>query len=147
MVMGVKSGPHSRFSQLEASELHGWRGMAVGYLLLMHDVTEQKHSQAQFAQQQRALATEQSSLKLTVEDDGFGFNPGEIAEGDEAFGLKTIAERALSMSGKIQVTSQTGSSPRLPVQVPMNPEFKPIISLARSCRYIDREVHVENIAS
>jgi PAS domain S-box-containing protein len=43
--------------QVEASPLKDWRGLEVGWLLLLHDVTEQKRAQAQLIEQQRALAT------------------------------------------------------------------------------------------
>jgi signal transduction histidine kinase len=49
--------PEIRSYQLEASALNDWRGLAVGRLLLLHDVTGQKRAQAQILEQQRALAT------------------------------------------------------------------------------------------
>jgi PAS domain S-box-containing protein len=58
---------------LEISLLKDWRGQAVGYLLLLHDVTEQKRVQAQIVQQQRALATLQERERLGRElHDGIG---------------------------------------------------------------------------
>jgi PAS domain S-box-containing protein len=50
-------GPEIRFYQLEASALNDWRGLVVGRLLLLHDITDQKRAQAQILEQQRALAT------------------------------------------------------------------------------------------
>jgi PAS domain S-box-containing protein len=54
--MSLGSGAGTRYYQLEASALNDWRGLAVGRLLLLHDVTEQKQAQAQLVEQQRALA-------------------------------------------------------------------------------------------
>jgi PAS domain S-box-containing protein len=39
------------------SSLKDWRGLAVGRLLLLHDITAQKQAQSQIVEQQRALAT------------------------------------------------------------------------------------------
>lgn len=54
---GVKTKVNTSFYQVEASGLNDWRGKSAGYLLLLHNVTEQKYAQAQFVEQQRALAT------------------------------------------------------------------------------------------
>jgi PAS domain S-box-containing protein len=54
--ISLGDGPEIRSYQLEASALNDWRGLAVGRLLLLHDVTDQKRAQAQLVEQQRALA-------------------------------------------------------------------------------------------
>lgn len=41
---------------LTSSPLKDWRGLEVGYLLLLRDVTEQKHASNQIIEQQRGLA-------------------------------------------------------------------------------------------
>jgi signal transduction histidine kinase len=43
--------------ELNFSPLHDFRGLPIGHLLLLHDVTEQRRSQAQILEQQQALAT------------------------------------------------------------------------------------------
>lgn len=53
---GVGTGPDARNYQVETSPLKDWRGLEVGRLLLLHDVTEQRRAQAQILEQQRALA-------------------------------------------------------------------------------------------
>jgi PAS domain S-box-containing protein len=53
---GVGAGTEAREVQVEISPLKDWRGLGVGHLLLLHDVTEQKRTQAQLLDQQRALA-------------------------------------------------------------------------------------------
>jgi signal transduction histidine kinase len=60
-------GPEIRFYQLEASSLNDWRGWEVGCLLLLHDVSGQKHVQAQLLDQQRALATLQERDRVARE--------------------------------------------------------------------------------
>jgi PAS domain S-box-containing protein len=55
--ISLGDGSEIRFYQLEASALNDWRGLAVGRLLLLHDITDQKRAQAQILEQQRALAT------------------------------------------------------------------------------------------
>lgn len=55
IIMGL--GAESRCYELELSPLDDFRGLPVGYLLLLHDVSEQRRSQAQILEQQRGLAT------------------------------------------------------------------------------------------
>jgi PAS domain S-box-containing protein len=55
MTMGL--GASTRCYELESSPLDDFRGLPVGRLLLLHDVTEQRRSQAQILKQQRDLAT------------------------------------------------------------------------------------------
>jgi PAS domain S-box-containing protein len=67
--VGVRSEP--RAYQLEVSSLNDWRGLVVGYLLLLHDVTAKKQAQAKFLEQQRALAimAERERLARELHDD------------------------------------------------------------------------------
>jgi signal transduction histidine kinase len=46
----------ARFYDLQHLPLKDWDGQALGHLILLHDVTEQKQAQAQLMEQQRALA-------------------------------------------------------------------------------------------
>jgi len=61
------SGPGTRYYQVEASALNDWRGLAVGRLLMLHDITEQKRAQSQLLEQQRALAMLQEREQLARE--------------------------------------------------------------------------------
>jgi PAS domain S-box-containing protein len=54
--ISLGSAPEIRSYQLEASALNDWRGLAVGRLLLLHEITGQKRAQAQIIEHQRALA-------------------------------------------------------------------------------------------
>lgn len=48
--------PSARYYSLESSPLRDWRGLEVGRLLLLHDITVQKQAQAQLVEHQQALA-------------------------------------------------------------------------------------------
>jgi PAS domain S-box-containing protein len=54
--ISLGEGAETRSYQLAASALNDWRGLAVGRLLLLHDITDQKRAQAQLVEHQRALA-------------------------------------------------------------------------------------------
>lgn len=60
--------------------------------------------------------TEGDTVRLTVEDDGCGFNPDAV---DEArFGLAGMRERAAALGGELEVASERGSGSRVSVTVP-----------------------------
>ncbi|MFP3897511.1 MAG: histidine kinase N-terminal 7TM domain-containing protein [Anaerolineales bacterium] len=54
--LGSRSDAKTRYYLLETSTLKDWRGLAVGHLLLLRDVTGLKQAHAQIVEQQRALA-------------------------------------------------------------------------------------------
>ena len=56
-----------------------------------------------------------SSIQISVEDDGLGFDPGAVEEESgpgDAFGLFSIRERLESMGGQFQIESQPGRGTR-----------------------------------
>ena len=61
------NGQEPRYYQLDASSLTDWRGLYVGRLLLLRDVTGQKRAHAQILEQQRTLATLQERERLARE--------------------------------------------------------------------------------
>lgn len=66
---GGKAGCYT----LHRSTLKDWRGQTFGFLLLLHDVTEQKQTQARIMEQQRALAALQERERVGRElHDGLG---------------------------------------------------------------------------
>ncbi len=71
--MKLSPGGEERCFEIDFSPLHDFRGLPVGHLLLLHDVTEQRRSQAQILEQQRALATLNEREHLARElHDGLG---------------------------------------------------------------------------
>jgi len=58
---------------------------------------------------------------ITVEDDGRGFDPSRIGQDSrEHFGLQTMRERAESVGGVLQISTQHGQGTRLTVQLPLS---------------------------
>jgi PAS domain S-box-containing protein len=69
--LSLGKGPRLRHFILTNSLLKDFRGLEVGSLLIMHDVTEQKRTQAQIVEQQRSLAMlrEREYLARELHDD------------------------------------------------------------------------------
>jgi NarL family two-component system sensor histidine kinase LiaS len=55
-------------------------------------------------------------LTLQIEDDGTGFNAGQVREG--AYGLSTMRERALTLGGDAEIVTKQGSGTRVRVRLP-----------------------------
>ncbi len=75
-----------------------------------------KHAQAESVT--IALSTRDSSLKLTIHDDGIGFDPATRLSGH--FGLATMIERAEYMGGSGEIHSTAGQGTRLIFFVPLD---------------------------
>lgn len=62
-------------------------------------------------------------LRLIVEDNGAGFNPGVLGRSEfPRFGLATMRERAESMGGSFQLDSTPGQGTRVTVELPFSSE-------------------------
>jgi signal transduction histidine kinase len=71
--MTIGSGPGARVVAPALSSLRDYRGLLMGHLLLLLDVTEQKRAQAQILEQQRWLATLHEREQLARDlHDGIG---------------------------------------------------------------------------
>jgi signal transduction histidine kinase len=57
----------THYYQLEASALNDWRGLAVGILLMLYDITDEKRAEAQLMEQEQALATMRERERLARE--------------------------------------------------------------------------------
>jgi signal transduction histidine kinase len=57
--LSLGNGENIRDYQVDISTLKDWRGVAIGRLLMLRNVTDQKKAQAQILEQQRALARSQ----------------------------------------------------------------------------------------
>jgi signal transduction histidine kinase len=71
-----------------------------------------------------ALTVEQTAanLRLTIEDNGAGFKPGELGRSElPRFGLSTMRERAATLGGNFRLDSTPGSGTRITVELPSPP--------------------------
>lgn len=84
-----------------------------------------KHSKAQHVDVW--VAEVDSRIRITVQDDGIGFNPAELGRAEfPRFGLSTMRERAESVGALFQLESTPGEGTRVTIEVPAqipNPEF------------------------
>ncbi|MEU6055344.1 ATP-binding protein [Streptomyces xanthochromogenes] len=65
-----------------------------------------------------------ASVRLTVEDDGVGFDARRIAA-DGAQGLRSLRERAAALGGAARVESGPGRGTRVDIEVPVEPSTAP----------------------
>jgi signal transduction histidine kinase len=65
--ISVGTGSAAQYYALHLSPLKDRRGLALGHLILLHDVTEPKRAQAQILEQQRVVATLQERERLARE--------------------------------------------------------------------------------
>jgi signal transduction histidine kinase len=70
------------------------------------------------------LAREPGGLRLEIEDNGRGFEPGGVRGGDHQ-GLVNMRDRALSMGGQLEVDSSPGKGTRIVVRLPRS-EGEPV---------------------
>lgn len=72
-VMTFGAGAHGRDYAPALSELRDFRGLLMGHMLMLHDVTEERRAQAQVLEQQRSLAMLREREQLARElHDGIG---------------------------------------------------------------------------
>lgn len=92
---GQGDGQKKTFYLVETSPLKDWRGVTVGYLVLLHDITAQKWAQAQVLEQQRALVMFSERERLARElHDSIGQVLGYA-------GLQVDASRKLIEDGQV----------------------------------------------
>ena len=71
-----------------------------------------KHSGAQKA---CVSLNQRDGLRITIEDDGKGFNPSELDENGDRFGLFTMRERVERVGGRLKIDSAVGKGTRVHV--------------------------------
>ncbi|MEX1016091.1 MAG: chemotaxis protein CheB [Phycisphaeraceae bacterium] len=71
-------------------------------------------------QAQVRLERQGQVIRLTVEDQGVGFDPNQLDMNDdvEAFGLMTIHERVTSLGGQVRIIASPGKGSRIVLEVP-----------------------------
>ena len=95
---------------------------AVSELQVLRIVQEalanvRKHSRARRADVRVEPAGDR--LRITVQDDGIGFNPAELGRSEfPRFGLSTMRERAESVGGRLDLDSVPGRGTRVTIEVP-----------------------------
>jgi len=101
------------------------RGLPQDVALCLYRVTQEalqnvvKHSGAKRATV--ALAAADGELRLSISDDGKGFDAGAAGSG-AGLGLLTMRERVRLVHGRIQLQSQAGAGTSLDVRVPLPPQ-------------------------
>jgi signal transduction histidine kinase len=69
-----------------------------------------------------SIAQGDSALRLTIEDNGAGFKPGELGRAElPRFGLSTMRERAETVGGTFILDSNPGAGTRVTVELPSPP--------------------------
>jgi PAS domain S-box-containing protein len=67
------------------------------------------------------VAAAEGRVRLTVADDGFGFDPNAPKSGSDHWGLKNMSERARAISGVLRVDSAPGAGTRITADAPGTP--------------------------
>jgi signal transduction histidine kinase len=76
-----------------------------------------RHAQAR--QGRVTFSSEGATAKVTIQDDGRGFDPAEVTRpGRASFGLLTMRERAESTGGSLEVQSEPGTGTTVIVRLP-----------------------------
>jgi signal transduction histidine kinase len=65
------------------------------------------------------LAAAPGQVRLTIEDDGRGFEPDQITA--DRFGLLGLNERARLLGGSLSLQSSPGEGTRVEVTIPLDP--------------------------
>ncbi len=81
-----------------------------------------KHAQAEYVA--IVLAREADKLKITVWDDGVGFDVAELQGRDAAlrgFGLASISQRIEHLGGRVQIKSASGEGASITIWAPLDP--------------------------
>ena len=58
------------------------------------------------------------ALRLTVADDGAGFDPGAVAVRSRRLGLTSMEERARAVGGTLEIRSAPGEGTTVALEVP-----------------------------
>jgi signal transduction histidine kinase len=70
------------------------------------------------------LSEPNGRLRLTVEDDGVGFEPGSAALRSRRLGLTSMEERATALGGRLTVESQPGAGATIGLEVPLGEDSR-----------------------
>jgi signal transduction histidine kinase len=74
-----------------------------------------KHGQAKCVQVK--FGEEEGAVRLTVRDDGKGFDTSQAA-GEGHYGLKFMRERVEGIGGRMEIESRLGTGTRIEIEIP-----------------------------
>jgi signal transduction histidine kinase len=108
--IGLGLGDAARYYSLGLTHLSDRRGEALGYLLLLHDITEQRRSQKLLIEQQRVVATLQERERLARElHDSIGQVLGYIsmqAQTAQKWAMTGNTEKAVPILNRLAEVAQ-----------------------------------------
>jgi signal transduction histidine kinase len=70
------------------------------------------------------LSEPNGRLRLTVEDDGVGFEPESAALRSQRLGLTSMEERAGALGGRLTVESRPGAGATIGLEVPLGEDSR-----------------------
>lgn len=65
------------------------------------------------------LQLEPDRVRMTIADDGIGFDADAALRSEGGLGLRGICKRAADLSGQVEINSKTGQGTRISVTIPM----------------------------
>ncbi len=110
-------------------DLSGGEGLAPGTAAEVFRIAQEalgnalRHSRA--AHIAVRLSEPNGRLRLTVEDDGVGFEPGSAALRSRRLGLTSMEERADGLGGSLSVESRPGAGATIGLEVPLGEDSRP----------------------
>jgi len=69
-----------------------------------------------------SLRQDDTNYLIKIEDNGIGFDPGEICKKDKHFGLCVVKERVFLLNGKMKIDTKNGTS--IFIEIPKKIEIK-----------------------
>lgn len=102
-----------------------WKGASNETTLALYRIIQeslsniQKYAKATRVELTLSVDEGRSVAKLSVQDDGIGLQP----DAKFGYGLLGIKERAISLGGECDISSQPGAGVSINVTIPLNPEF------------------------
>jgi PAS domain S-box-containing protein len=103
--------------QLEAQGLDP--ALEVQLLRIIQEALSNVRKHAHVLSAQVTFAIVGLQVRITIADDGQGFDPAVVARQSEGFGLRAMRERAEGMGGTLTVTSSSGQGTQVMVEIPM----------------------------
>jgi signal transduction histidine kinase len=90
----------------------------IQLIRIIHEALSNVFKHAQATTSSVVMERDGNLLKVTVEDNGKGFVPGQTAEEKFHFGLQTMKERAETLGGRFTIDSAPGKGTRVMVLFP-----------------------------